>query len=266
MTDQFNTVESSSQDRCIWMTAGVVSYKLCPYHYDCEHCDFDRAMQLQFKGRELPVKKISAANQYRDKVTPKDSDSLFTFSVGSLPEDYYFHMAHVWVHARNSHEWVIGIDRLLSYILPPSIGFEIYGKKNGLETNEVFCKIVTTAGTLFLTTPLSGTLLQPNPNLAFRPELLQEDPLGEGWLARIRWSQNRSELKAFYSGSEAEKFLSEEACHLRHVLKYQGVEVGRVGRTLTDGGNNIQYLHQILPAKSCLKLSRVLTAFGKVNW
>ena len=266
MTDQFNTKQPASQDRCIWMTAGVVSYKLCPYHYDCEHCDFDQAMQLQFKGRELPVQKTSTAHQSNENVTPSDTDSLFTFSVGSLPEDFYFHIAHVWVCARDNHEWVIGIDQLLSYILPPSIGFELYGNKNGVATNEVFCKIVTTAGTLFLTTPLSGAILLSNPDLASHPELLQEDPLGDGWLARIRWSQNRVELKAFYSGPEAERFLNEEACHLRHVLKYQGIEVGSVGQTLADGGSDIQYLHQILPAKSCLKLSRVLTAFGKVNW
>ena len=33
---------SQESDRhCIWMKAGVISFKLCPIYYDCEHCDFD---------------------------------------------------------------------------------------------------------------------------------------------------------------------------------------------------------------------------------
>jgi len=31
--------------KCIWMEAGVVSYKLCYNNYDCPTCDYDHAMQ-----------------------------------------------------------------------------------------------------------------------------------------------------------------------------------------------------------------------------
>jgi len=30
---------------CIWMTAGVISYKLCNFGYECETCPFDQAMR-----------------------------------------------------------------------------------------------------------------------------------------------------------------------------------------------------------------------------
>ncbi len=38
------------EQRCIWMTAGVISLKLCPLNFDCEHCDFDSVMQLKEKS------------------------------------------------------------------------------------------------------------------------------------------------------------------------------------------------------------------------
>ena len=38
-----------SKDLCIWMTAGVISYKLCPFNFDCENCDFDSIMRWQDK-------------------------------------------------------------------------------------------------------------------------------------------------------------------------------------------------------------------------
>ena len=259
------SAEQTTQERCIWMTAGVVSYKLCPFNYDCEHCDFDRAMQLQYKRKGSSVQNKRERCYSMREFASKDGDTFFTFSVGKLPEDYYFHLAHVWVRVRGKDEWCIGIDPLLSYILPPPIGLELYDHKKDLVQNEAFGKIYTTAGTVFLTAPLSGKITIENPYLAARPQLLQEDPLGTGWLAQFRWSHKRSEMKTFYTGSEAQRFLTEEACHLRHVLKYQGIEVGKTGRTLTDGGSDIRYLHQILPTKSCIELSRMLVTLGKAS-
>ena len=33
-----------SKKRCIWMDAGVIDFKLCESDFDCQSCQFDRAM------------------------------------------------------------------------------------------------------------------------------------------------------------------------------------------------------------------------------
>ena len=33
--------------KCVWMEAGVVSYKLCDNNYDCSTCVYDQGMQLK---------------------------------------------------------------------------------------------------------------------------------------------------------------------------------------------------------------------------
>lgn len=38
---------AKQEKRCIWMTAGVISFKLCPLEYDCELCEFDMVMRRQ---------------------------------------------------------------------------------------------------------------------------------------------------------------------------------------------------------------------------
>ena len=51
MTDRLETnsdmLYDKSKNLCIWMTAGVISYKLCPFNYDCDNCDFDQIMRWQ---------------------------------------------------------------------------------------------------------------------------------------------------------------------------------------------------------------------------
>jgi len=33
-----------SEDKCVWMRAGVINFRLCDYDYDCYNCPFDQAM------------------------------------------------------------------------------------------------------------------------------------------------------------------------------------------------------------------------------
>ena len=35
----------NGEEKCIWMEAGVIDYKLCNYYYDCNGCPFDKAMK-----------------------------------------------------------------------------------------------------------------------------------------------------------------------------------------------------------------------------
>ncbi|MCK8600912.1 glycine cleavage system protein H [Desulfoferrobacter suflitae] len=35
----------NGEEKCIWMEAGVIDYKLCNHYYNCHTCSFDRAMK-----------------------------------------------------------------------------------------------------------------------------------------------------------------------------------------------------------------------------
>ena len=53
---------------CIWMTAGVVNFKLCDMNYDCINCRFDKGMgkkiseesHLEGVGVNLPKRGTAA--------------------------------------------------------------------------------------------------------------------------------------------------------------------------------------------------------------
>ncbi len=60
----FKTVPGS-EEKCIWMEAGVIDYKLCNNYYNCHTCSFDKAMKetadqnakARLQGLELTGKK-----------------------------------------------------------------------------------------------------------------------------------------------------------------------------------------------------------------
>jgi glycine cleavage system H protein len=269
-----NSEFATTQSRCIWMTAGVISFKLCPLNYDCEHCDFDEVMRSQVRStggrnRVKRRKPETPAPSERLPLTNSDSDKhplFFTFLVGEVDEGLYLHPTHLWVSRAENQKWMLGIDKLLAYVLPPVVEVELYGSNTKVLQNQLLGKVHTQGGTVPLTAPLSGRLVQANPKLADRPELVQQDPYGEGWLAEVNWFQDHSELENFYSGLAGRRFLEEEAQHLKFLLKHRGIEVNNIGDTLPDGGVHIKYLHQVLPSQVCLRLAVELMLTEKQAW
>jgi glycine cleavage system H protein len=260
-------------NRCIWMTAGVISFKLCPLDYDCEHCEFDEVMRSEVKlkrERVRPRQGVSGTKAEPAEVsTPKreqDNALFFTFSAGEVDEKLHLHPAHLWVRRNQNGKWRLGVGKLLAYVLPPIKKVDLNNEDSKIVQNGLLGKLHTDVGIVPLTAPLSGVITRTNPQLARKPELMQLDPEGEGWLLEIDWGGNRLELEHLYVGLSGKRYLEEEAQHLNYLLRHRGVQVGNIGTTLGDGGEDIKHLHQILPSRVCLGLAGELLVSGKHAW
>jgi len=42
-----------SEDKCIWMRAGIINFKICDYDYDCYNCPFDLAMRTTMDDKTV---------------------------------------------------------------------------------------------------------------------------------------------------------------------------------------------------------------------
>lgn len=91
------------------------------------------------------------------------------------------------------HEWVllegttakIGITDFAQKELGDIVYVDINTKGKTLQAEEVFGTVeaVKTVSDLFL--PLAGTITEINPSLESRPELVNTDPYGEGWMIKM---------------------------------------------------------------------------------
>lgn len=74
----FKTVPKG-EDKCIWMEAGVLDFKLCNNNYNCHTCAFDKAMketadknlEARIKGESPPAKKAHII-AWQDKMKQRD--------------------------------------------------------------------------------------------------------------------------------------------------------------------------------------------------
>jgi glycine cleavage system H protein len=98
---------------------------------------------------------------------------------------YRFSETHEWVKQTRSDSAVIGISEYAQsqlgdviYIELPAPGAEISpGVKFGVVES------VKAASDLF--SPIAGTVVETNSQLADKPELVNQDPYGEGWMLKV---------------------------------------------------------------------------------
>jgi glycine cleavage system H lipoate-binding protein len=65
--------------KCVWMEAGVVSYKLCDNNYDCPTCSYDHAMQAKVeREKEKMSLQAVAAQEHTDQLLATWRDRMLT--------------------------------------------------------------------------------------------------------------------------------------------------------------------------------------------
>jgi len=102
----------------------------------------------------------------------------------SYPEDLRYHRDHDWVRV-DGDEAVFGItwhaqDALgeVVYFEPPAVGSTVAadGSYGSLESVKAVSDVIA---------PLAGTVTAVNDRVVESPELVNEDPYGDGWLIRV---------------------------------------------------------------------------------
>lgn len=105
----------------------------------------------------------------------------------SYPEDLRYHAEHDWARIEGD-EATFGItwyaqDALgeVVFVDAPKVGATVTADATYTEVESV--KAVSD-----VVAPLSGEVIAVNEALAERPEMINEDPYGEGWLVRVKLS------------------------------------------------------------------------------
>jgi len=158
---------------CVWVLAGVLSYKLCDREYQCEDCPLDIEMRHLY----------GTASSH---LTPNESVDL---------KEFYHYPSHGWVRPLSGGRALVGIDQFLSVlvagidgVLLPRIGQKIL-HSGWLAKFVVEDEIVT------INAPIGGTVVNSNFRVIARPEILTTSPYAEGWLVEMKAPDVKAELE-----------------------------------------------------------------------
>ena len=102
----------------------------------------------------------------------------------NIPEELKYTEEHEWVRIEDNIA-IVGITDFAQGELGDIVYLEIDTLDSQIDSNEVFGTVeaVKTVSDLFM--PITGKVIEVNPSLEDKPELVNEDPYGEGWIIKI---------------------------------------------------------------------------------
>lgn len=121
----------------------------------------------------------------------------------TIPQELQYTADHEWIRVEGDVAYV-GITDFAQKELGDIVYVDITTEGQEVAQNHIFGTVeaVKTVSDLFL--PVSGTILEVNPELTATPELVNSDPYGKGWMVKINLS-DASQLDALMSAEEYAK-------------------------------------------------------------
>jgi glycine cleavage system H protein len=119
-------------------------------------------------------------------VTEEHLEELGGISIMTEPADARFAPTHEWIRIEGD-ELVLGASDYVPHHLDAIIHVELpEPDDHHYEVGEDFLVLESLEGALDLHAPVAGTVTEVNHVLHHKPELINEDPYGAGWLLRMK--------------------------------------------------------------------------------
>lgn len=253
---------TASEDlTCIWVLAGVLSYRLCDRHYECEGCELFHALR-----GEAPGAGSETATGREDLARDLDLERTINSYVCHLTAgctlhlDRYYCRSHLWLDRQSTDRVVIGLDgHILRVLYPVS---EIVPPPRGawVRRGEPCGRIRRARMSVPVSAPLSGEVESLNDSLietlAGRGALDGRDD----WLMTLRSTEDPREAANLGRGERALSWYLRNIqllkSHLRETLAVESS--GLDTPLLNDGGQFNLDVEQVMGSERYERLVEAL--------
>ena len=125
----------------------------------------------------------------------------------SYPEDLKYTKEHEWIRINDDDTATIGVTDFAQSELGDIVFVELEFEGFEFEKDDVFGTVeaVKTVSELFA--PVDGEIVEINEELEMEPELVNDDPYGDGWMVKISVS-DPSQLEDLMDVDEYKEIVS----------------------------------------------------------
>ena len=105
----------------------------------------------------------------------------------TYPDELKYHAEHDWARVEGDQA-ILGITWFAQDSLGELVHFEPPEPGATIRKDEAYGEVESVKAVSDVISPLSGEVIEVNQKVVEAPETVNEDPYGDGWLARIRLS------------------------------------------------------------------------------
>jgi glycine cleavage system H protein len=127
------------------------------------------------------------------------------------PTDRRYSKEHEWARVESPGLVVVGITHYAQDQLGDVVYVELPSTSAEVKQFQKLGEIESVKAVSDLFAPIGGKIVETNGQLESQPELVNDDPTGEGWMLKLRAENADAEMANLLSAEEYEAFLETEA-------------------------------------------------------
>lgn len=125
---------------------------------------------------------------------------------GETPSHLRYTQEHEWTR-EDGEVVVVGITDYAQDQLGDVVYVDLPAPDTEVEQGQVFGEVESTKSVSDLYAPVSGVVVECNEALDERPELVNQDPYGDGWMVKIRVADGAGQLAALMDADAYQAFV-----------------------------------------------------------
>ncbi|HEX2523197.1 MAG TPA: glycine cleavage system protein GcvH [Terriglobia bacterium] len=126
-----------------------------------------------------------------------------------FPADCGYTKEHEWVRVQDGVA-IVGITEYAQKELGDVVFVELPKVGDTFDTNETFANVESVKAVSEVFSPVAGEILEVNQELVDSPQLVNDDPYGDGWFIKLKVA-DAEELKDLLNSDEYAEFVAEES-------------------------------------------------------
>ena len=260
--------------KCVWMTAGLLSYKLCKYDLQCERCPLDWELRnlsttpsfdstvsqegenISFEDADPPPKKERPRREF-------SGEDLSPFNIN---RSLFYHSGHTWVKVEKADEVRVGLDCFLGKMIGKVkvIVLPLSGRR--CLQGENLCSIIREEGILRIISPVSGSILSVNQKLKDQPDLISKDSLGDGFLLTLKPKNLQGDQKNLFFGEAALSWYQKELERFKAAFISELSDQKGLGMTMQDGEIRLGDIEKLIDPERYIQLVSTFLRKGEKDF
>jgi len=126
-----------------------------------------------------------------------------------MPDDLFYHCDHAWVRKDADGNVTIGMNDFYQKTAGDTTYIDLPFEGDDVEAGETCGKIQSAKWVGKFVAPISGEVLEVNEDLEDDPTLINTDSYGEGWIMKLKPSDD-GEIDGLVHGGDVEAWVKKE--------------------------------------------------------
>jgi glycine cleavage system H lipoate-binding protein len=152
-----------------------------------------------------------------------------------IPQDYGFHLGHMWVMKESSDDARVGVDKFVTNLLGKIDHIDICAANRWVRQGQKLITLHSGNTSVDLLSPVEGVVTAINNDALGNPSLVTDDPYENGWIAVVKSPDLAVNQRNLIQGSMVAAWMQNSVTRLNAMLTESSSALAQDGGTPISG-------------------------------